>query len=416
LDPFDEKSNFEDVLRILNNPEVLRKMKRSGLQTASNYSVHSAAVSEILVMEEALHNRRVSHPRLEKNQLYLLPGFVSEGAISVAGYERINIPYQCPILRAKWQVIQIANLPLPESASMIVIQGDVPSVSVKQLLNWLTAWKATGGKLVYEIDEKFYEHANFRSEIDSFNSEFVANKAVILAINADVIHVPTAHLAQCLAKYNKNIRVIPCALDSVLWRLDEHRRHDKGSFRKLPNGPIRIGFIGTDNDYENLKSVADAMKLISEKYGSRVEIEVIGGYQKRKEIFGKRVGFPKKNLYLDYINWLQDRVHWDIGIIPLASSSDYLFDSYLQFLKYSALDLAIVASDRGQYIDIAKDMHNALVVSDSSDAWVDAISKLVDDASLRRRLALAARNDLCRSHTFESIGNLIVDSLSKVIN
>lgn len=416
LDPFDENKNFDSIFHILSNSEVLRKMKRSGLQTASNYSVHSAAVSEILVMEEALKIRRVSHSRFEKKQLYLLPELVSDGVISATGYERINIPYQCPIMHSKWQHIQISNLPLPESASVIVIQGDVPGVTVNQLRIWLTAWKTSGGKLVYEIDEKVYGHLKFRSDIDSVDSEFVANKVGILAINADVIHVPTVHLAHCLATYNKNIRVIPCALDSVLWRLDDQRRHDKGSFRKLPNGPVRIGYIGTDDDYENINSISDAMRIVIEKYGSRVEIEVIGGYQRRKEIFGKRVGLPKKSAYLDYINWLQERVHWDIGIIPLASSGDYIFDSSLQFLKYSALDLAIVASDQGQYIDIAKHMHNALVVSDSTDAWVDAISKLVDDASLRTKLASMARNDLRRFHTFESVGNLIDDSLSILIN
>ena len=150
---------------------------------------------------------------------------------------------------------------------------------------------------------------------------------------------------------------------------------------------IRIGDIGTPTHDADLDVVAEAMLILQKKYGSKIEIEVIGGFQKRTPTFGKRVGLPKKNDYPNFVNWLQQRVHWDIGIIPLVDDEFNQSKSYLKFLEYAALDMAIVVSDVKTYNEVAKDRVNSISVENLADKWVDALSNLIDNPELRNKLA-----------------------------
>jgi glycosyltransferase involved in cell wall biosynthesis len=143
-----------------------------------------------------------------------------------------------------------------------------------------------------------------------------------------------------------------------------------------------------------------------------VEIEVIGGYQKRTPTFGKRVGLPKKNDYPHFARWLHERVHWDIGIIPLAETPFNACKSHLKFLEYAALNMAIVVSTGITYSAVARDKENCVIAQPSKDAWVQAISELIDNQETRAKYAAAARGDIQRNHTLGQASRPILQSMT----
>ncbi|WP_321912893.1 glycosyltransferase [Paraburkholderia sp. J11-2] len=406
LDTLNEEACFEAVASLLSSPQRLQSMRRAGLQTAAGYSVHSAAVSECLPIEKSLKVWRMKYPRHDKPLLLLMPGMRGDGLPAGSGYVRVVLPYQSPAVLRDWQVKQAEVLPEPGTAHAVLMQRDAIGFKLAELEDWLPRWKDAGGRLVYEIDDDLLDAQGLKARHYKGDAHAVAAKVRLLAGAADLVHVSTPSLAELMRQINSNVVVIPNALDADLWRLEGPRQHNQGSHRRLPNGPIRIGYIGTPTHDEDLDLVTEAMKQIEKKYGSLVEIEVIGGFQNRTPTFGKRVALSKKNDYPNFVRWLQERVHWDIGIIALAENQFNESKSYLKFLEYAALDVAIVVSAGSTYEPVARHRHNALVAR-STDEWVECISSLIESPSLRDQLALQARSDVSEGHTLAEVGPMI---------
>ncbi len=183
--------------------------------------------------------------------------------------------------------------------------------------------------------------------------------------------------------------------------MSTNRSDAPDSFKKVNDGIIRIGYIGTPTHNADLKIVVDAIKKIEKIYGNKVQVEVIGGYQNTKPEFGNRVGLPKNNQYINFVSWIDKRVNWDIGIIPLADDNFNKSKSYLKFLEYSALDLAIVCSKGVTYADVSRHSSNCLVAENTTESWFNNIEKLILDTDLRVQLAKQAREDLVTSYTVQ---------------
>ena len=204
----------------------------------------------------------------------------------------------------------------------------------------------------------------------------------------------TSVLREKFSKLNEKVIVIPNGLDPELWRLRKHRDHSQGEFARKPGGPIRIGYIGTPSHQEDVCMVAGAMNEIKKKYGDKVEIEVIGAFQKHPVKFGNRVGLPKRNDYPSFVDWLFKRVHWDIGIIPLANDDFNRSKSNLKFLEYAALELAIVVSDHPVYANKAQHHYNCLVAENNTKSWVENISHLIESPQTREKLVPNAKKSI----------------------
>src|SRR5205085_10527193 len=93
----------------------------------------------------------------------------------------------------------------------------------------------------------------------------------------------------------------------------------------------------------------------------------------------------------------------DILVSPHGRQADgaEFFGSPTKLFEYMAAGRPIVASAVGQIADTLVDQHSALLVPpDDPRALCAAIVRLVDDASLRARLALAARCAAESRHTW----------------
>lgn len=297
----------------------------------------------------------------------------------------------------------------------MLIQREAIGLNLEQLQQWLPGWNATGGKLLYEIDDGLLDAEGLRARRHAGDVDATAAKVCFLASYADLVHLSTESLAQRVKPFNSREHVIPNALDGDLWRLSTQRRHDQGPFRSLPDGPVRISYIGTSPHDEDLARVGSAMRAIEAKYGSTVEFEVIGGFPKLTPKFGKCVALPKKNDYLNFVGWLQERVHWHIGTIPLVTTPFNEARNYLKFLEDAALDMAIVASDVPCYRTVANHGNNCLLARAYTEDWIKKLTLLIDDRYLRQQLALIARRACASMHMLNDIAPQIVRRLKSCI-
>ncbi len=399
VDTLNEDQVFKRLSELIDSGSAkIEQMKHHGLMTAARYSVHQAAVSEYVPLFSALKAHRVVNPVFIKPKLILLPSLRNDGLPAGSGYVRVAIPFRSNKILREWSVEIRADLPAPGSAKAVVIQRDAAAWALSELKEWLIEWKKAGGKLIYEIDDDLMHIEGLQQRGFNKNPQELLDKLHFLAKNADVVTASTAPLAEKLKKFNANVRIVPNRLDSELWNLHQQRDHSQGPFARKEGDPIRIGYIGTPTHDADLDVVAEAMQILQKKYGSKIEIEVIGGFQNRTPTFGKRVGLPKKNDYPNFVNWLQQRVHWDIGIIPLVDDEFNQSKSYLKFLEYAALDMAIVVSDVFTYQEVIRNKINCLAVENTSQEWLNAISYLIENHQQRLKIASNARENLIEEY------------------
>jgi glycosyltransferase involved in cell wall biosynthesis len=415
VDTTNEAACFEAVYALVTDPPRLKRLQRAGLKTAARYSVHAAAVSELLVLEKSLALWRSAHPRRDKGSLVIIPESTEPGVPTVTGYVRGILPYLTPAVRQLWKVSQAASLPHPGSANAVLIQRDAMGIHIDDLQAWLPNWRALGGKLIFELDDDLLTEAAMLRHPSKDNVASVVRKVRYLSQQADLVVTSTESLAHQLAGLNNNVKIIPTALDANLWQLDRPRIHTEGQFKRKPFEMVRIGYFGTNDQYADLEIVREAMRVIENKYGATVEIEVIGTFQNKKPLFGKRVGLPKKNDYPQFVNWLLQRVHWDIGILPQRNKYNDATSS-LKFLEYTALDMAILTSDHEDVQSLAVPGQNCLVANDSVDSWVQQLSRLIEDSDLRSRLANCGREIFKSNYTNRSNEFFVSDYLRKLIS
>jgi GT2 family glycosyltransferase/glycosyltransferase involved in cell wall biosynthesis len=409
VDSFDEDECVRRLDTIINSPSQLQRMRLEGLATAASYSVHGAAVSEWKILSQALASHRQIHPR-PQTKLLLMPSVTKGGTITGSGYVRAVLPYCSePFLDACPARIQPhGRLPAPGAAEAVLIQRDAPGVSLADLKDWIDGWRASGSRLIYEIDDDLLDLEALRARGYTGDVEELDTKINWLAVHADTITVSTEPLAKKLQRLNANVRVIPNRLDRDLWEIDRPRDHHSGPFSR-DGHKIRIGYIGTPSHDKDLDVVADAINRIESEFAGRVEVEIIGGFELRKPIFGQRIGLPRKRDYPNFVKWLLQRVHWDIGIIPLVDDEFNRSKSHIKFLEYAALDMAIICSDASCYETVARHGNNSLVVPNETSAWYEAIKRLVVDAELRLELAASARELTASSCTIDQAASEYLD-------
>jgi glycosyltransferase involved in cell wall biosynthesis len=418
VDTLDEIQCYEKISKVIKYPLELIKIKRAGLLTASSYSVHNAAVSEALVIAGALEEwRNKNSLLLERPKLMIIPGLSSDQKmITGSWYVRVMLPYLSPTVVRETNVVIGKSLPSLGEANIVLLQRDAGNLTIHDLKFWLSEWKSANGRLIYEIDDDLLDEGHLKAR--GFNKcvSDVVEKVHFLIRSADMVHVSTNSLAERIKSMNSNVYVIPNALDASMWKLRFPRQHDGGLYGRPPNGPIRIGYIGTPSHQADMNLVKDALNAVEKKYSGKVEVEVIGAFQNITPFFGKRVGLPKKHDYPNFVKWLFERVHWDIGIIPLVDDSFNRSKSYLKFLEFAALDMALLVSDVPCYRTIAKHNQNCLLASATTEDWIEKLSQLIEDKILRQRLAENARRECALNHTLDKVAPLILKNINHLVS
>lgn len=417
VDTLDEDACFYAINMLLGSSTTLRRLQREGLRTASRYSVHAAAVSELVQLWDALSLHRLQFQKQQDRPpvLYLLPSLRGDGKPAGSGYVRVVLPYQTGKIKKNWQVKLIDSLPNLINVGVIVIQRDGPSCSMDQLKDWCINWKKSNGKIIYEIDDDLFDEDGLRQRGFKQDTKALVQRVKFLASIADIVTVSTPTLEVKLSEFNQNIRLIPNYLDKMLWQLDSSRNHSEGPFARSSDAPVRIGYIGTPTHNADLELVAEAMRVIEKKYSTRIELEVIGGFQNTSPLFGKRVGLPKSTEYPQFVQWLLKRVHWDIGIIPLTNDKFNQSKSNLKFIEYASLDMAIAVSDVTTYANIAQHGQNCLVVKNNSQDWINAVSTLIENRDLRTQLSFSARSQVQKNYLLCKNEDQLMDVLMSVM-
>jgi glycosyltransferase involved in cell wall biosynthesis/GT2 family glycosyltransferase len=401
VDTRDEAACVERISTLLKDPARLKSMAKEALATASRYSPRAAALSELAVLRRGLEKRN-SLPSANSSvkRAVIAPSLRSRTEAAGSGFVRLIYPYSMPH-QTPFSWSRFTKLPPPGTGELFLFQRDFPEAHLADFPHWAASWKSRGGTLVYDLDDDLLdvEGVMLRTGRSRQAAEELAERIRTFLTTADTVAVSTPGLADQVRAYCSRVVVIPNALDPGIWRLQDRPRLMAAGHERKAGDPVRIGYIGTPSHDSDVLLIKEAARRISEEYGNKVVFEIIGAFEGRTPPLGRNIALPRKTTYPHFVDWLLKRVNWDIGLIPLAEDRFNRSKSFLKFLEYAGLDLAIICSNHGAYRDAAKSGSNCLAVASSAEEWYSAMRKLIDDATLRQRLARNAFEDLITYHT-----------------
>jgi len=243
-----------------------------------------------------------------------------------------------------------------------------------------------GIHLVYDLDDDLLTIPDDHPEAAPLRA--LAAVVLRLVLAADRVWVATPALASRLAELRPDAEVVPNALDDRLWQPPAPRRAD---------GQVRIVYMGTATHDGELAFLAPVAAALRRRYGDRVRFEVVGVTARALPPgFDRQLpdGDAANASYPGFVEWF-GRQRWEIAVSPLVEGPFNRCKSAIKLMDYAALGLPIVASRHPEYEAAFGGDHGVLLIENDEAAWVDALSKLVDDSPARDRAGRLAREQ-CR--------------------
>jgi glycosyltransferase involved in cell wall biosynthesis len=274
-------------------------------------------------------------------------------------------------------------------ADLVVIQRDFPRFALPfgEILQHARRQKKP---VIYDVDDLLIDLPEGHL---SYPDLSVMQPAMLWAMNeADAITVSTPYLQECLKFFNPNTWLLVNYLNDDLWTFSLPSRAVKD------NEPVVIGYMGGKTHSPDLHYVLPALERILEVYSHRIRMRFWGGEPPRQMSDHPLVSWTPLDMqdYGEFARYFSAQ-SCDIFISPLANNRFNQAKSAIKFLEYSALGVPGVYSRMLPYESIIEDGENGLLAS-SMDEWVQCLSKLIEDPSLRHDLGESAQRTVRQGH------------------
>jgi glycosyltransferase involved in cell wall biosynthesis len=169
---------------------------------------------------------------------------------------------------------------------------------------------------------------------------------------------------------------------------------------------VTIGWTGTFSSRPYLDLLGGVLQKLAES--RRFRLCVIGNFD-----------YELPGVDLEVVRWTErrevaDLQEIDIGLYPLPLNEWVSGKSGLKAIQYMMMGIPCVATDIGTTPLIIRDGENGLLAR-SEDDWLNALTRLLDDPELRRRLGEAARNDAVEKYSTKAVAAQYRNVLAEVM-
>jgi glycosyltransferase involved in cell wall biosynthesis len=328
-------------------------------------------------------------------------------------YYRVNLPLDTMNAKEDARVHRIVPQDNPERIQKLLEPCDMlvfPRPSDPTMVSNIAKLHEKGKKAVVDFDDNLWEVSplsphyadyglrNVQYKLpdepmldlwtDGKGFDIEMNKLRLQAVRdtieaADLVTTTTEYLAQIFRQWNSKVAVLPNCLDLSLWqKLPLQKRTDS----------IRLYWSGGSSHYEDITLLSDVFPVICKKY-PEVKIVIVGHLFKGpfKGVPEDRIEFHQWSHTLAY-PYKSAILDADISLIPLQDTEFNRSKSAIKWIEQSALSVPSVVSHVTPYKEMDNNAHNnALFVENHPDAWIEAISLLIEDPLLRIRIGLEAR-------------------------
>lgn len=229
-------------------------------------------------------------------------------------------------------------------------------------------------KIKYIVD---YDDAIFHNYDLSPNKLirfFLRNKINRVMKYSHTVVAGNSYLAARASQANsKNIKIIPTVIDVAKYKVKANYEVEKAV----------IGWIGSPSTFQYIETLMPILEQLIEKYNCELHI------------VGAKNSDTKYASNIKFIPWSEERetdliATFDIGIMPLKNTPWELGKCSYKLIQYMGCGLPVVASPVGMNREVVEENGNGFF-ADSNDEWFATLSKLLEDAVLRKQLGEKGR-------------------------
>jgi glycosyltransferase involved in cell wall biosynthesis len=206
-------------------------------------------------------------------------------------------------------------------------------------------------------------------------------------------------LADYARQFNPRVSIIPTVVDCAHYPSQPARING--------SGPITVGWVGSRSTAPYLTAIEPALRSLAEANRGKVRFRFFGCPEYQLDV-------PDfESLPFRLATEVSDLHSIDIGIMPLPDTEWTRGKCAFKAIQYMASGIAAVASPVGITAEIIRDGVNGLL-AESTDDWLRALTRLVNDEELRRRLSENARRTVEESYSLQVWGPRLVSLLDRV--
>lgn len=198
--------------------------------------------------------------------------------------------------------------------------------------------------------------------------------------NVDAVTVNTQRLADEIRPFHEGTVHIPSYLEDRVW----------GDVKKPPPaiplpGSVTICWSARNQAAYDLVEAWDALEAVMSRYPLATLMHFAG-----HPLGGIPVGRQIIMQPADYLDMPSLLARADVGIVPRGTTNVSDSACVSPALEFGALGIPVVASPTLPYRSLAAET-DGITLAKSTDEWVEALSKFIEDASLRQRAGEALR-------------------------
>ncbi len=233
--------------------------------------------------------------------------------------------------------------------------------------------RKAGKHLVYFLDDDILNVPSYLSSAPYYLLPSTQKNIRATMSCCDTFLTPSPVLKE---KYGKGFRHCHLIAEPSLNRID----------KKEPNDKVKIGFAGSIDRAQDVNVILEeAIRQIVAKYGDAIEIEFMGAKPAfLEELHLKHL--PYQDGYDAYTAFMA-RCNWDIGLAPMPLSEFHRCKYFNKYVEYASFGIAGIYTDCEPYVFGIRDRENGLLVNNTTEEWVEAISELIENTKLRKQIS-----------------------------
>ena len=230
-------------------------------------------------------------------------------------------------------------------------------------------------RVIYDIDDMIFITKHDHVKTSFFQKLKGRKKPVVMMKHAGYVIVCTPKLEEIALQLNKNRRVV-----DISSTFDTQRFIPVDTYENRE--VTTIGWTGTHSTLPFLETLQPVLSEVSRQ--RKIKLLVIANKP-----------YEMKDVPTEFIPWsaeseVKDLHKLDIGLYPIPANEWSLGKSSLKALTYMAIAIPFVATAYGTNYRVMQNGVQGFMAS-SDKEWIDALLKLIDDATLRKRMGLAGR-------------------------
>jgi glycosyltransferase involved in cell wall biosynthesis len=288
--------------------------------------------------------------------------------------------------------------------SIFIFHRVLYTPSVARLINRI---KTQGKEIIFETDDlvfdpQYLKHMDYFEKMNSLEKKLYEHGVggeILIDPYVKVCTTTTAFLADKLREKGKRVFIVPNRLtraDVVVAKTVARE--------KMSSDTVKLGyFSGAISHNKDFATITDALLIVFEKY-PRLELFLVGPLEteNRLSVFAERI---QQLPYVARARHFANVASVDINLAPLEIGNPFCESkSELKFFEAGIVGVPTIASATAPYAEAIEDGVDSFIAS-TTDEWVEKLSRLIEDASLRIAMGEKAKEKALQKYTTANARN-----------